>query len=137
MKIIHKEENPDGSYRYKFKLPSGSGRVTGIDALIQSVIMTWMTTRGRDEKDLEWGGGMMNIFRNLGDYPDIPVLSSAIASSVSTTENLIITDQAKRNLPESQKLSKLNLLAVNIENGRPSIQVEITNVAGESSAITL
>ena len=135
--VLHSQQLEDGRVRYRMKLPTGGGRVRGLNALVQQVILHWMGTPGRDELEPLAGGGLLAAFRKANGTGDFAGLSAEVSQSVGRTEGNIKSLQATHSLPPSERLQTFALL--NIQRAGTDVQatVLIRNESGEESVLTL
>jgi hypothetical protein len=84
-----------------------------------------------------FGGGMLKLpgklMTNAGGN-----IKADIVNAVDRTKNYLINKQNKLNIPLSEKLLDVRVVAVSIDaEHNMSVAVTITNKAGESSSITI
>jgi hypothetical protein len=133
MQIVKRTQLESGDFQFFFALPVGYGRIKGMDALIQRVLFSWMTTRGSVKSDPNFGGGLIAAMKLLRQSNDFARFASDVAASIERTEGHLLVSQSALSIGVAEKLLSFDLL--NIENkggGEAAIQVQVTNEAGET-----
>ncbi len=111
--------------------------LTGMDALVQVVALSFLKNPGRDVIDRDEGSGLRAL---LGQYN----LSSAdeikltVVQQTRTVEQQIIARQGISGIP-TERLKKLNILdvATNESGSQVVLKVQIISEAGESQDLLI
>jgi len=137
MKILHREEQSEGVYSLAVRLPTGSGRVSGLDALVQLMLMHGMTTPGQDEYQREEGGGLLRAFHQFTSSGDLAQLAADVAESVARTERQVRISQVGESLPSTELLETFRLQQVTRLGRQVTVRVLLRNQAGEETTLTV
>lgn len=113
--------------------------VEGLDRLIQSWMIVFLTTPGSDVFTPSSGGGARNI---VGSNTDRTQKSAAadLAVAIQRTESELIKLQAKSpSVPPEEKLLSASLDAVSFDDttGTISARVQLKNMVNQSAAVSL
>ena len=119
-----------------FEIGPSFKSIEGMSKLIQNFIVPLMRTPNTNKFDT-FGGGMLKLpgklMTNAGGN-----IKADIVNAVDRTKNYLINKQNKLNIPLSEKLLDVRVVAVSIDaEHNMSVAVTITNKAGESSSITI
>lgn len=109
--------------------------ITGIDELIQVVVLTLINSPGKDPLDIERGGGLSELIGyNIADASE---LLADVTKKISDTEREVIERQAGTNIDSEAKLRRLNLLDVTEGDSADElfVRVEIVNELGRIAKI--
>jgi len=109
--------------------------LSGIDELIQVVVLTLLNSPGRDPLDIQRGGGLTELIGyNISDTDEIFAEAS---KRVSDTEKEVIERQAGTNISSEAKLKRLNLLDISEGDSVDEIfvKLEIVNELGRIAKI--
>lgn len=120
----------------KFKIPEYNDRVSGIDYLIQLVVINLLTTVGSDRLNPARGGNIPAHSRNKFDKDKV---MADLLHGFRQVENQIISDQQYVDLSPSERLAKLSLtnITYNPSKGTLNLTALIANESNESEEITL
>lgn len=113
--------------------------VSGMDRLVQSWIMTFMTTPGTNIFSPSSGGGAQTIIGKTTNRSGDSV-SADLAMAVSRTKSEILNSQARgRSIPLSEKLLNCSITSVNFDPTTSvlSATVSIQNMAGQQAEVSL
>jgi len=109
--------------------------ITGIDELIQVVVLSVINSPGKDPLDYERGGGLAELIGY--NITDMAELYAEVARRVTFTEREIIERQAGTNIEAEAKLKNINLLEVTEGDTIDEIfvKLEIINELGRTAKI--
>ncbi len=109
--------------------------ITGIDELIQVVVLSIVNSPGKDPLDYERGGGLSELIGY--NITDMAELYAEVARRVTISEREIIERQAGTNIEAEAKLKNLNLLDVTEGDTIDEIfvKLEIINELGRTAKI--
>lgn len=112
---IFELEQVDGESKYRFKLPSGNGLISGIDRLAQQVAKSLLTTPGTDKRFPQWGGGADQIPPIMHDSQEIQsAYTNEIMFSVSKVEQDIKNSQTLNPVPDNEALISLEVVDIEL-----------------------
>jgi hypothetical protein len=123
----------------KFELSKPPRLIEGIDRLIQSWLMIFMSTPGSDIFDLTSGGGGMAIVGRSTDNHGKGVAAD-LSTSIDKTNNELLRLQAgDRRIPPSERFLSGTLVGMNFDPDTTvlSARVEIRNQLLEGSLVTI
>jgi len=109
--------------------------ITGIDELIQVVVLSLINSPGKDPLDYERGGGLSELIGY--NITDMAELYAEVARRVTISEREIIERQAGTNIEAEAKLKNLTLLEVTEGDTIDEIfvRLEIINELGRTAKI--
>jgi len=116
---------------------TSSKTLSGIDELIQIVVLSLLNTPGKDVLHPNKGGGISELVRyNMTEANE---MFTEVASRVSKTEQEIIEDQVGLNLNPETKLRKINIRYVKQGDTEDTILVglQIVNERGRIAEVTI
>jgi hypothetical protein len=125
--------------KYRFKLSSGTGLVTGIDRLAQQVAKSLLTTPGTDKRFPYWGGGADQIPPILHDGEEIlSAHQNSIMFAVSKVEEDIKNSQAINPVPSDEALHSLEVMDVELTDlNKVTLFLRIVTIDKVSTPLTL
>jgi len=125
--------------RLDFGFQKGMATHSGLESLIQIVLVNLLTNPASDALHPKRGGGLPGALREAGSSADPTQIASAVQRAVSKTEREILADQAQYGLPSTERLAELQLEQVlpEVGAGRVHIRLRLINEAGESRGLFL
>jgi len=129
----------DGRAQMRFALSKGRGVTSGIEALLQVVVINLFTDPGTDALAPTRGGGFFKALRTLGSISDKSAVAVRLQATISRVEKQVLEDQDKYALPSTERLASLRLDGVTTDPTLHSVNVaiHITNEAGQSESLAL
>lgn len=97
--------------------------VSGIDLLVQIVVMEFLSSPGRDILNPGGGGNVRSLLGTNVNFEDEAEIFTEISMMVSATESNIKTIQEAYNRPANEKLARLEM--VDIVPDDETMQLEI------------
>jgi hypothetical protein len=117
--------------RLRLGLPRPPEYVSGIDLLVQIVVVTFFNNGGRSIVNPGWAGGMRALVGSNYDISDPAEIMADIRLIVSRVEELIKQDQVRTRRPPSEMLQTLLLIDIVPDPVNPEIDVIIAVVNQE------
>lgn len=120
-------------------LASPTRTIEGIDRLVQNFVLAFMTTPGSDIWEQADGGGAQSVIGKPTSRGGEGAMSG-IAIAVDRTKQQILRAQAKNSkIPTTEKLLSASLASISYDEATTTLAavVEIKNVAGDSSLVTI
>jgi hypothetical protein len=135
IKLVHPDEN--GLISLKLAVYNSPKKVTGVQKLIQIVYVLLLKTPGQDIIQNTNGGGLLALVQGSNiDINNLQDVYSDLVSRIRIVEAQIIEDQLNRNLDPKEKLSRINILKVNIDEGDPTryyVELELINESEDTT----
>lgn len=123
----------------RVSLALGSKILTGMQKLVQIVILSLLNIPGKDVLDPASGGGLPAMIGENFDPNDKAELYSEVVRRVAASESQVLASQIGLTLPAAEQLAKLQV--VNIKNAVNSdsadVTLRITNEAGANTNVVL
>ena len=104
-------------------IPRPPQYVSGIDLLVQIVVIEMLSSPGRDIVDPNDGGNLRSLVGSNVGFDDEGEVFAEVRMMISATEENIIRKQRTSNRPASERLSRLEL--VDIVPDEENAQLEI------------
>ena len=140
VKIMHLT-NPTAtdSSGLQFKFGAGTGQASGLQSLMQLVVVHLLSEPGSDALHPDTGGGLVNSLGGLGSINNTGQVVAAVQASVSKTEQEIVADQAVYSLPASERLRSIRIVSVEpiVNSGTVKISLRIQNESGQEVEVGL
>lgn len=120
-------------------LKLSSKYVSGINELIQLVILSLLNTPGRDIMDPDRGAGIPDMIGMNYDPSNMVEILGEISRRVKISEKEIMTDQIGLNLPPAEKLQELRLISVSpgATLGEVEARIRVINELGQQSEVVM
>lgn len=118
-------------------LKAGNKKISGIEELIQIVVLSLLNTPGKDVLNPNKGGGIPALIGyNISDENE---LFAEIAERVNKTEQEIIKDQVGLDLDQETKLKAINIKGISLGDSEDTILVrlQIVNELGRVAEVTI
>lgn len=106
-------------------LELSSKEVTGMDKLVQLVVIGLLETPGRSVLDSESGGGLLDLIGTNLSLDDPQEIYSEVQLRVSKVESEIFNNQVGLDLDPEEKLKSLKLLEIREGNQEDVVFVRI------------
>lgn len=123
----------------ELKLHNPLQRVSGMDRLVQTWVMTFLTTPGSSVFDKSSGGGGQSLVGRQADR-DGRGVSADLTLAIERTKNEILTKQGSaRNIPADERLLSADLEQVSFDpsTGTLIARVSLRNMVGASAEVSL
>ena len=119
-------------YKMKFGLTRLPKVVSGVQKLVQNVVIMIMTTPGSDKDDPEVGGGLVRLFRVPLDMAEVGGIQNDLQMAMSRIEDLILDNQEGESLPSDERLQSLGVSEVSLNEATLEwlLVVELVTEAG-------
>lgn len=139
IKVLSSVQASKKNAEISFKLNNPLQSVSGIDRLIQSWLLVFLTTPGSDVFDKQSGGGAQSLIGKTTDRSGKGV-SADLALAIERTNSQIIKKQSvAKSVPLSEKLlsSSLDQIVFDSTTGTLSARVSIQNMVGEQAELSV
>jgi hypothetical protein len=123
----------------KVSLVLTSTKVTGVDKLIQLVILSLLTSPGSSLLEEDSGGGMEDLVGyNIGEN-DVSELQAEISRKVSRTQREIVKSQVGLNISAEEKLRKIDVVHVKpgADLSSVDVRIRIENEVGRTRDVVI
>lgn len=119
-------------------IPKVPRRVTGINKLVQVVVIAILKNGDQDVLNPELGAGLRLMIGQF-NYSDPSLIRVEVIQRVKNIEQQIIAIQTSFNLPASEKLSRLTVLDVVIDanTSAAAVRIKIDSQAGQSTTVVV
>jgi hypothetical protein len=122
--------------RVSFEISSRS--VTGIDKLIQIVVLALFSSPQTDILDPQDGAGLEDLISMNIDENDVSEVHSELARRVSAAQDQVINNQIGLDIPSEEKLRKIDIVSVSSEEpGEVKLKLQIENEVGRTRDIVV
>lgn len=113
--------------------------VAGIDRLVQSWLMLFMSTPGSDAFSQDSGGGGRNIIGSSSDKSERSATTALVTAVDRTRSELIRLQSFNPRIPPDERLLSANMLSATFEPQTTTISavVGIQNSVGDSAEVSL
>jgi transcriptional regulator with AAA-type ATPase domain len=110
---------------------------TGLNKLVQLVLIVMMTDSGSDKFD-DYGSGLLQLLGASGNPGNIADLKSSVTIIVTDTEQQILAEQESIELPVNERLLRIDLLDVRFSKDLElEIDITIFNEDGDKAFVRL
>lgn len=107
-----------------FEIGDNPPLVTGMNKLVQVVLITMITTSGSDKFE-DWGGGLLSILGRPMNPVNPAGIKSDVTVVVNATQEQILAEQVDPNLPTDERLRRIDLVDVIINADLLEVEVLI------------
>lgn len=130
--LIDRTLIPNRGYRDLYTM--GEVReLTGVQALVQFVILTLLVRPGSHVYDQGWGVGIADVLRRpVGSLDDV---RATMTIAVAQAREQIFARQTGESMSDDERLSDLVLRSVEQDEAGISIVLDVSTAAGQSVAI--
>lgn len=121
----------DGNNRINFKMSSKT--ISGVEELVQKVVLTLLDEPGRSVLFPESGGAISSLVGQNIDVTDNNDVFSDITTRVKATEKEIIQNQIGLNAQPSEKLREIHIVSIERDTNSVDtilVTLRIVNEAG-------
>jgi hypothetical protein len=113
--------------------------ITGINKLVQIVVLSLLEIPGYDVLDPAHGSGIPSMIGDNIDAEDISAVKGEIARKIKKTQSEVIRSQVGLNCPLDEKLIDLKIL--NISQGESideiMVRIRVISAAGKAANVVL
>ena len=131
IRILSVNEKERASYSFRDQPIS---KISGVAHLAQVVINYLTTTPGSDSLNDTKGGGLVDLCRQYrANNPELK-------QKISRTELQIQQEQSQLNLPDSEKLSALELISITRDSDNPTqlnIEIGVRSISNQSARLAI
>jgi len=119
-------------------IPKAPRRLTGIDKLIQVVVLAVLKNGDQDVISPDLGSGLRSMIGQF-NFSNPSEIRVEVIQRVKNIEQQIIVGQSDFNLPSSEKLSQLKVidLVTDSSTGATAVRLKINNQAGQTSTVVV
>lgn len=122
----------------KASLRLASKPVTGINKLIQLVILTLMTSPGSDLLDNKDGAGMLDLPSMNIDPNDLSELYAEVSRKVSLAQAEILKYQIGMDVSAEEKLKSISIISLEVvDSDEVALQLRIENEVGRAQTVVV
>jgi hypothetical protein len=135
IRILSVNEKERASYSFRDQPIS---KISGVAHLAQVVINYLTTTPGSDSLNDTKGGGLVDLCRQY--RANNPELKQKISERIDRTELQIQQEQSQLNLPDSEKLSALELISITRDSDNPTqlnIEIGVRSISNQSARLAI
>lgn len=120
------------------ELPRPLGFVQGLERLVQTFVLVFLTTPGSDIWEPSSGGGATAIIGKNTNYRGKGVAADLVLA-LDRTKSEIRQFQARMNIPLSEKLLSVDLQSLNFvaEESALNARVALTNMLGDQAEVAV
>lgn len=120
------------------ELPKPLGFVQGLERLVQTFVLVFLTTPGSDIWEPNSGGGATAIIGKNTNYRGKGVAADLVLA-LDRTKTEIRQFQSKMNIPLSEKLLSVDLQSLNFvaEESALNARVALTNMLGDQAEVAV
>lgn len=113
--------------------------ISGIDRLVQSWLMLFLSTPGSDAFSQSSGGGGRAIIGTSSDKNERSATAALVAAVDRTRSELVRTQSANPRIPPSERLLSASLMSANFDPQTTTIYavVSIQNSVGDTAEVSL
>lgn len=113
--------------------------VTGIEKLIQLVVLSLFSSPGSALLDQTSGGGLPDLIGYNLDPTDISEIAAEVSRRITATQTEITRAQIGLDVPEEEKLRQIDIVAVapGQNSDEVSVKIRIVNNLGRTRDVVL
>lgn len=119
-------------------IPTVPRRLTGINKLVQVVVIAVLKNGGQAVIDPEQGSGLRAMIGYF-NYTTPTEVQVEVLKRIKLIEQQIISNQANFSLQSSEKLTSLKVLQVATDpvTGATAVKIKVNNQAGQSTTLVV
>jgi len=122
--------------RVSFEISSRT--VTGIDKLIQIVVLALFSSPDTDLLDPQEGAGIEDLISMNTDENDTSEVYSELARRISAAQDQVINNQIGLDISSEEKLRKIDIVSVSSEEpGEVKLKIRIENEVGRTRDVVV
>jgi hypothetical protein len=107
-----------------FEIGDNPPLLTGMNKLVQIVLITMITTSGSDKFD-NYGGGLLSLLGKPLNPNNVSAARSDVSVIVNATQAQILAEQTDPDLPTDERLKQIDLVDVTINTDLLEIEMAI------------
>lgn len=114
--------------------------ITGINKLVQLIVLKLLKTPGRDIISPETGGGLLQLIGGNTNPDDPREMISDISPKIKKAESEIIYEQMNSDIDAAERLQKLNIIDVSVDPANITsynVTIEVINESEQVASATI
>lgn len=113
--------------------------VSGIDLLVQTVILSLLTNPESDLLDPNDGGGLRELIGTNYDPDDLSELYTEVSRRVAKTEAEIIDNQIGLDVTAEERLSRIDIVSLQpgLQDGVVDLRLRVENELGRTRNVVI
>lgn len=113
--------------------------ISGMDLLVQLVVLTLLTSPGSDILEPGMGAGIRDLIGMNIDPTDVTEIQAEVLRKISKAQSEIIDNQIGLNVPQEEKLRRLALQSIRAipEEGRIDVRIRVENELGRTKDVVI